>query len=721
MSPMRRSQHPERPRASTLNAPATVKRATVPEDATEKTSASTVHRLPRHSLPTYTPRLVRPPSTLFQSSILASRGKALASTRIDSKTDTGDATPPHISPQVAPGTPLSVLAGAFSTKRVSNVLRQASPNQVEHRLPLAGTKTVKKSTGTASTSRWQAKHAISSDTEVDIRHVKRARRNISPHQQDIDVDMSSSPPHANKSPVIGIGSTKKKIDFSKLSLSSTTPRDLQHQFAKVTSQATVFRRPAHLESHHASPILHKGAETAPTLSSVADDVFSDDLPEDDNKGQPKFLFSPDETDVQFVPMDLAADSSISWAYDLSFVDAHKDTSFQADGDILDGLDSSDTQSRPNRRMSNASAPFRSPVPPGIVSCTTPFVHFLDEHYFRTYTPLQSPRTFLIASYGILSCLVITPQNAAEHGVVDPAMDYFESTFEVISLLGRGEFADVFRVRLRSNKRVRTRRNANTQSEEWAIKRKREAFAGMRDRARCLEEVRILLRLGHHPHCTVLQSAWEQRGILHLQLEHCVHGSLKEWLDMYARLTRDSAIKEVRIWRVLGQACAALKHIHGCQVLHLDVKPANVLLTQDYRIKLADFGLATMVQDINAMTYDLDREGDRAYLSPEILQQNVYSTGADVYSLGLIILEMSGNVVLPGEGDAWRRLREGDIETGINWDGRSRELKSLVMKMLQPDPLKRCTIAHLLSHSRVKRALQDVANGVRSGDANIEGP
>ena len=85
-----------------------------------------------------------------------------------------------------------------------------------------------------------------------------------------------------------------------------------------------------------------------------------------------------------------------------------------------------------------------------------------------------------------------------------------------------------------------------------------------------------------------------------------------------------------------------------------MKPANVFISFDGVLKIGDFGLATQwPADPN-----IEGEGDREYIGPEILRGQ-FDKPADVFALGLILLEIAGNVVLPDNGVSWQRLRSGD--------------------------------------------------------------
>jgi mitosis inhibitor protein kinase SWE1 len=90
-------------------------------------------------------------------------------------------------------------------------------------------------------------------------------------------------------------------------------------------------------------------------------------------------------------------------------------------------------------------------------------------------------------------------------------------------------------------------------------------------------------------------------------------------------------------------------------VHLDLKPANILINFEGTLKIGDFGLATLLPAEKGP----DFEGDREYLAPEALRSEI-GQPADIFSLGLIMLEIAANVKLPDNGATWSALREDDF-------------------------------------------------------------
>lgn len=99
----------------------------------------------------------------------------------------------------------------------------------------------------------------------------------------------------------------------------------------------------------------------------------------------------------------------------------------------------------------------------------------------------------------------------------------------------------------------------------------------------------------------------------------------------------------------------LKSIHEAGFIHLDFKPANILVNYEGQLKIGDFGMATRWPAARGT----EGEGDRRYIAPEILQGKL-DKPADIFSLGLIMFEIASNVWLPDNGPHWVALREGNF-------------------------------------------------------------
>ncbi|KAL9579930.1 MAG: hypothetical protein Q9212_004802 [Teloschistes hypoglaucus] len=237
-----------------------------------------------------------------------------------------------------------------------------------------------------------------------------------------------------------------------------------------------------------------------------------------------------------------------------------------------------------------------------------------------------------------------------------------SRFDKVEMIGTGEFSYVYRVRKTQESKPSREYfslppncgspNTPLPDRVWAVKKSRHPYIGPKDRQRKIQETTTLRALGQCDHVLQLFDTWEVKGHLYIQTEFCEEGSLDLFLGQVGRKAR---LDDFRIWKILLELSLGLKHVHHCGFIHLDLKPANILVTFEGVLKIADFGMAARWP----ASPGIDREGDREYIGPEILRGQ-FDKPADIFALGLIMLEIAGNVMLPDNGASWQRLRAGDM-------------------------------------------------------------
>jgi serine/threonine protein kinase len=195
------------------------------------------------------------------------------------------------------------------------------------------------------------------------------------------------------------------------------------------------------------------------------------------------------------------------------------------------------------------------------------------------------------------------------------------------VVGRGGMAEVYRA-------------LDTRLERpVAVKVLRDTVEGA-DRDRFATEARTLARLSHGGLVTLLDAGTvEHQPFLVMEL---VEG------PTLATVLREGPLPVEEAAKIGSQLADALSYAHSMGVVHRDVKPANVLLTDSGRVKLADFGIARLVGDTVRHTSPGTTIGTAAYLSPEQVQGHPVGPPSDVYSLGLVILEaLTARPVYPG--------------------------------------------------------------------------
>lgn len=228
-----------------------------------------------------------------------------------------------------------------------------------------------------------------------------------------------------------------------------------------------------------------------------------------------------------------------------------------------------------------------------------------------------------------------------------------SRFGQVITSGIGEFSQVYRVEKPLGGTLSaSQQQLSPTKRVWAVKKSRKPYTGNRDRQRKMREVQILRALRGHEHIVELVDDWEAKGHLYIQTDFCENGNMKDFL-MHAGFK--GRLDDFRIWKILLELSQGIKSIHDAGFIHLDLKPANVFIDWEGVLKVGDFGLASAWP----APPGLDGEGDREYIGPEVLSGR-FDKPADIFSLGMIMLEIAGNIVLPDNGTSWQRLRAGDM-------------------------------------------------------------
>ncbi|MGB9280972.1 MAG: serine/threonine-protein kinase [Pseudonocardiaceae bacterium] len=145
------------------------------------------------------------------------------------------------------------------------------------------------------------------------------------------------------------------------------------------------------------------------------------------------------------------------------------------------------------------------------------------------------------------------------------------------------------------------------------------------RARALREARIAARL-HHPNAIVIYDVAEHEGEPCLVMEYLPSRSLA------AVLAERGCLPVPEVASIGRQIASALAAAHAAQIVHRDVKPGNILITDDGTAKITDFGVSRAAGDVTVTQTGM-MAGTPAYLAPEVARGQVPTPASDVFSLG----------------------------------------------------------------------------------------
>lgn len=137
----------------------------------------------------------------------------------------------------------------------------------------------------------------------------------------------------------------------------------------------------------------------------------------------------------------------------------------------------------------------------------------------------------------------------------------------------------------------------------------------------------------HPNLVTVYDFGTDGDTAYLVMEYIDGQDLKSYLRQHAPLRAPEAV------RLMKQICDGAGYAHRAGLVHCDLKPQNMLLTSDLRIKIADFGIARTLADINPDEHADIIWGSPQYLAPEVASGGPPSAASDVYSLGVLLFEM----------------------------------------------------------------------------------
>ena len=207
-------------------------------------------------------------------------------------------------------------------------------------------------------------------------------------------------------------------------------------------------------------------------------------------------------------------------------------------------------------------------------------------------------------------------------------------YEILDELGRGAMGVVYRAmdpvigRTVAVKTIRL-------SEEGTGLTRPELLARFQTEARAAG-------LLTHPNIVVVYDAGEENGLYFITME------LVEGKSLQALLDGGHAFPVPRVIRIMEQTCSALQFAHERNIVHRDVKPANLMLTADDTVKVIDFGTAKILQ-FGTAQQTAHVMGTPSYMSPEQVKGRPVDGRSDIFSIGVMLYEMlTGEKPFPGQ-------------------------------------------------------------------------
>jgi serine/threonine protein kinase len=206
-----------------------------------------------------------------------------------------------------------------------------------------------------------------------------------------------------------------------------------------------------------------------------------------------------------------------------------------------------------------------------------------------------------------------------------------SDFAIVRSLGEGHFGSVKLVK------------SNITNKLYAMKEiKASRYQSEKQRQAVEKEIKLLENL-HHPNVITYFKSFKENGNFYIIIQYINGGSLEDLL--IDNIKQNRRIAEKRIWDLLVQSLSGLLYLHEKKkIIQRDIKPDNLLLDSEGRLKISDFGVSAIQSDNvdEALKCHYTVAGPIQFMAPEVALGDIYDFKSDIYMLGLTFFFLMSN-------------------------------------------------------------------------------
>lgn len=267
-------------------------------------------------------------------------------------------------------------------------------------------------------------------------------------------------------------------------------------------------------------------------------------------------------------------------------------------------------------------------------------------------------------------------------------------FQLLKFLGKGTFGAVYEAR------------REIDGQRYAIKKVDTRKMSTKDRAEAVNEIRVLASIGGD-HVITFYEAFVDADVLYIVTEYATHGDL---LGLLKNKRRAGQLPEALVWSYFIQMCIGLKTLHDHNILHRDLKAANIFMCSPTYLKLGDLGVAKVLKSDAALAQT--QVGTPYYVAPEIWRNKAYNGKCDMWSLGCLLYELC-TYKMPFEAESMdglaRKVMKGKYEPIPSLY--SSALRTTLSKLLVVEPNFRASVNDILGSEAVQARLGDVNKAI----------
>ena len=262
-------------------------------------------------------------------------------------------------------------------------------------------------------------------------------------------------------------------------------------------------------------------------------------------------------------------------------------------------------------------------------------------------------------------------------------------FDIISKLGDGTYSEVYKVRRKADNKI------------YALKKVKLQKLSQKERENSLNEVRILASIKSNFVISYKEAFIEESDkSLCIIMEYADKGDLLQKIKQFKKI--GCLIDEIDIWKIFIQMTKGLKALHDLQILHRDLKSANIFLFSDGSAKIGDLNVSKVVHYGMGVT----QTGTPYYASPEVWENEPYDSKSDIWSLGCVTYEMI-SLHPPFRAQdmdgLYNKVIKGEYPKISN--KYSSDIAQMIDLLLQVKPQDRPTCLTILKHPYVQKRIE----------------